>query len=308
MLNYDEDNSIIEIAKLALGEINTSLSKRRQLRFGSKGSKVLNLITLEWFDHETQEGGGLPQLILRAGIVEELNQAYAYAKLIEDEADSIGNVREETTQQEQTNFEELWKSGKIIEWNSKASSYFTLRNIELPTECNSVKYFENANIRGVRVSAIGTAFKKVGSNLITGIMFTHLNGIRKGELGKAYAKGSNKSQSAIQIFELGENDNSLGIGEGLETTLSIRRLKGLEALPVWACGDAGNLGNFTPPPQIKNIIVAVDNDAAGISALTKLARRMKAMGKMVYSIISPIPKEDLNDYIQRVGENPYDNI
>lgn len=305
---FECPESIEEIAKLALGEINTRLSNRRQLRFGSKGSKVLNLITLEWFDHETQEGGGLPQLILRAGIVEGISQAYAYAKLIENEAASIGNVKEETIQQEQTNFEELWKSGKIIEWNSKASSYFTLRNIELPNGCTSVKYFENAIISGVTASAIGTAFKKIGSNLITGIMFTHLNGTRKGELGKAYAKGSNKSQSAIQIIELGENDNSLGVGEGLETTLSIRRLKGLEGLPVWACGDAGNLGNFTPPPQIKNIIAAVDNDAAGITAFTKLARRMKAMDIMVHSIISPIPKEDLNDYIQRVGENPYDNI
>lgn len=296
-------NHIKEIAQLAFGEVNHRLSNRRELRFGSKGSKVFNTATCEWFDHELQEGGGLPQLLMKAGIVDELNEANSYAALLEVQDD---NINEEGEEIPEIDFNKLWDSGRKIELNSQGDYYFKMRGVELPTNCDSIKFFEKANINGKQVKAIGAAFRQIGSKNISAIMFTHLNRFKKGELGKVYAKGSNKANSAIQVTRLAPNDTALGIGEGVETTLSIRRLKGLDRLPVWACGDAGNLANFTPPPQIKDIIVAVDNDVAGIRAFTKFAIKMKARGVNVTSIISPIQKEDLNDFIQRIGENPYD--
>lgn len=299
-------NPIEEIAQLALGEINHRLSRGRELRFGSKGSKVLNIATCEWFDHEMQEGGGLPQLILRAGIVDELNEAISYAALLEVQEGDFEGVEEETSNNQETDFERLWDRGKSIARNSKGDWCFKMRGVELPDDCSSIRFFEKAKIKGFEVPAVGAAFKKVGSSKITGIMFTHLDGFKKGDLGKSYALGSNKANAAIQISTLKPNDSVLGIGEGIETTLSIRRFKGFESLPVWACGDAGNLANFSPPPQIKDVIVAVDNDDAGVRAFTKFAIRMKAFNVNVFSLISPIPKEDLNDFIQRNGENPYD--
>ena len=260
----------------------------------------------ERIDHEMQEGGGLPQLILRAGIVDELNEAISYAALLEAQEGDFEEAKEETSNNQETDFERLWDRGKTIARSSQGDFYFKMRGVELPDNSNSIRFFDKAKIKGFDVPAIGAAFNKVGSSKITGIMFIHLDGFKKGDLGKSYALGSNKANAAIQISTLKPNDSVLGIGEGIETTLSIRRFKGFESLPVWACGDAGNLANFSPPPQIKDVIVAVDNDGAGVRAFTKFAIRMKALNVNVFSLISPIPKEDLNDFIQRNGENPYD--
>jgi hypothetical protein len=200
-------NYVEEIAQLALGEINQPLSNRRELRFGSKGSKVLNTATFEWFDHELQEGGGLPQLLIKAGIVEELNEAISYAALLEVQDD---NINEEGEDIPEIDFTKLWDTGRKIELNSQGDYYFKMRGVELPTNCDSVKFFERSNIKGKQVPAIGAAFRQLGSNNISAIMFTHLYRFKKGELGKVYAKGSNKANSAIQITMLAPNDTFLG--------------------------------------------------------------------------------------------------
>lgn len=52
---------IEDIAVAAFGEKNKAMSSGRELRFGSKGSKAVQLIGERrgsWFDHEADEGGG----------------------------------------------------------------------------------------------------------------------------------------------------------------------------------------------------------------------------------------------------------
>jgi hypothetical protein len=53
------------VARALLGEPNKSLSSRDELRYGTNGSLSINLKTGTWFDHETQEGGGVLDLIKR---------------------------------------------------------------------------------------------------------------------------------------------------------------------------------------------------------------------------------------------------
>jgi hypothetical protein len=47
------------VARALLGEPNKSLSSRYEWRYGANGSLSINLKAGTWFDHETQEGGGL---------------------------------------------------------------------------------------------------------------------------------------------------------------------------------------------------------------------------------------------------------
>ena len=53
---------IIEILGL-----EPTTSKKNELRFGSKGSLSVKLNDNIWFDHETQEGGGMLDFIVYQG-------------------------------------------------------------------------------------------------------------------------------------------------------------------------------------------------------------------------------------------------
>ena len=52
-----------EIAIALLGEENKRLSSTAELRFGSHGSMSIDLGKGTWYDHETEEGGGMVSLI-----------------------------------------------------------------------------------------------------------------------------------------------------------------------------------------------------------------------------------------------------
>src|SRR5215468_9910315 len=54
-----------DVARLLLGEINEALSSETELRFGSRGSMSVDLKKGVWQDHESNEGGGVIDLIKR---------------------------------------------------------------------------------------------------------------------------------------------------------------------------------------------------------------------------------------------------
>ena len=70
---------------------------------------------------------------------------------------------------------------------------------------------------------------------------------------------------------LADAANVLAIGEGVETMLSASFSLGL---PAWAALTAYNLSLFTPPPQVSELVVAADNDAAGLAAADSLRQRL----------------------------------
>jgi hypothetical protein len=53
------------VARHLWGAPNTMLSSRGQLRFGTRGSRSVDLARGAWFDHEQNEGGGVLDLIVR---------------------------------------------------------------------------------------------------------------------------------------------------------------------------------------------------------------------------------------------------
>ncbi|MBB3176253.1 hypothetical protein FHW64_000636 [Variovorax sp. Sphag1AA] len=63
------------VAKVLLGEPNTSLSKSTELRFGKRGSMSVDLIKGTWFDNERGIGGGVLDLIVHRGEADTKAQA-----------------------------------------------------------------------------------------------------------------------------------------------------------------------------------------------------------------------------------------
>lgn len=91
---------------------------------------------------------------------------------------------------------------------------------------------------------------------------------------------------------------ALGIGEGLETTLSLRALPEFGASPVWALLSAGGLASFPVLSGIEVLWIAVDRDPAGERAAHACAGRWRAAGREVLLVRPRAERVDLNDVTQ----------
>lgn len=74
----------------------------------------------------------------------------------------------------------------------------------------------------------------------------------------------------------------LGIGEGIESTLSLRLAIEFEASPVWALLSAGQVEWFPALGGIESLWIAVDHDEAGIKAARTTARIWRKAGREVF--------------------------
>jgi putative DNA primase/helicase len=86
----------------------------------------------------------------------------------------------------------------------------------------------------------------------------------------------------------------LVIGEGVETAISAGRLIGA---PAWAAVSAGNLACLPLPPDVRNIIIAADNDPPGQRAAWTAARRWRAEGRDVRVALPDRADQDFNDVL-----------
>ena len=104
---------------------------------------------------------------------------------------------------------------------------------------------------------------------------------------------------AVKLTDDADVETALAIGEGVETTLSIRRLPGLERMPVWACLSAGGIERFPVLPGIETLWIAVDRDASGAGerAASACAERCEAAGLEVLLLMPGRENSDLNDTV-----------
>jgi len=104
---------------------------------------------------------------------------------------------------------------------------------------------------------------------------------------------------AIKLTDDADVSTVIGIGEGIETTLSIRRLPGLSEMPVWSVLNAKGIASFPVLPGIECVWIAVDNDASGTgqTAAHSAAERLNAAGVEVILVTPTEVGADLNDEV-----------
>ncbi len=85
--------------------------------------------------------------------------------------------------------------------------------------------------------------------------------------------------------------HGLAIAEGIETALSLAH--GFE--PVWAAIDANHLAKFPVVRSVEALLIARDNDPAGIKAAKQCAARWVTAGREVR--ITNQDKNDINDMV-----------
>lgn len=87
----------------------------------------------------------------------------------------------------------------------------------------------------------------------------------------------------------------LGVAEGIETALSLA----WAPLPVWSVIDAGHLAKFPVLDGIRTLVIAQDQDPAGIAAAMTCAARWVTSGKEVFATRQAA--NDLNDVVAEVA-------
>lgn len=99
-------------------------------------------------------------------------------------------------------------------------------------------------------------------------------------------------------FWSGTSRSDLIVGEGLENTLSVGTA--LPEFDLASCLTATHLGLFIPPPKIKRIWIARDNDEAGCNASARLRNQLESFGIACGDLVPNMG--DFNDDLQAFGK------
>jgi putative DNA primase/helicase len=110
---------------------------------------------------------------------------------------------------------------------------------------------------------------------------------------------------AVKLTDMGEVTTCLGVGEGVETVLSMRETPEFGLSPVWVLISASGLASFPVLAGIECLWIAVDNDRpdqhgrqAGIEAALACSKRWTAVGREVYRVTPKRVGRDLDDVMR----------
>ena len=131
---------------------------------------------------------------------------------------------------------------------------------------------------------------------VTGLQRTWLDpsGARKAQIATPRRAMGDLLGHAVRF---GPVQNTLGVGEGIETTLSIRAA--LPGLPVAAALSAAHLAAIRFPPALRRLYILRDSDPAGGAAARTLTDRAQSAG--IDAIVLSPRRGDFNDDLRAFG-------
>jgi putative DNA primase/helicase len=175
--------------------------------------------------------------------------------------------------------------------------YARSRSIQMPDTVLFLAPNKSKRLTGRYFPAM--VFEIAVGSAITGAHITWLasNGSSKLAVDDPKRTYGRVKDSKIYLHDEYDRHEPIVVAEGIETALSVEKITGLKA--VAAC-NAANLGRISVPKS-SEIIIAADNDPAGLEGANKLARRLSAEGRIV-RVAMPFPrgnqKRDWNDELR----------
>lgn len=134
------------------------------------------------------------------------------------------------------------------------------------------------------------------AGVVTGLQRTWLDpsGARKARIATPRRAMGDLLGHAVRF---GPATDLLGVGEGIETTLSIR--EALPGLPVAAALSAAHLAAILFPPALRRLYIMRDSDPAGEAAARTLTARAQSAG--IDAIVLTPRLGDFNDDLRAFG-------
>lgn len=307
------------LAEALLGKPNRPLSGPREIRFGRKGAIAVELAPPKrglWHDHSADEGGDLLALIQRENRL-DFPGALAWARTWLGDPERVAvpsrpapaHVPDERAWDTVSPWgRDLWASAQPISADCPAGRYLTGRGCAIPeAHCvrwvPSLKYGPSGTEYPALLSLVTDAVTGEPINLHRTWLAADGSGKAPVDRPRLLLKGHRKAGGVIRLSADDEVTLGLGIGEGLETCLTI---VASGWCPVWCAIDSGNLGSLPVLNGIEALTVFADHDfpnpktgkRAGIEAAQKCARRWSDAGREARVIVPPVEGDDCNDWLR----------
>lgn len=189
----------------------------------------------------------------------------------------------------------LWDSARPLP-GTKGEAYLRGRNITCPLP-SSLRW-----LRDCFHQRSGRYLPAIVARVSTGGIhrtFLETDGARI--LPKAKLMLGPCSGGAVRLFE---DTGPLVVAEGIETALSLICGPIQGPASIWAALSTAGMRSLHLPAQPGDLIIAPDNDAAGVAAAQALADRAGALGWSVSLLPPPEGCNDWNDHLCAAGEGP----
>ncbi len=291
-----------QIVQSFLGEPNHSLSTKRQLRWGRKGSFALKVAGDKpglWYDHENDIGGDIIDFLEAQLGGDAIAHALRYLGPSASWSSSTAPKTSQPAKPEEDDAARINRALRI--WSevqpvrgTLAEQYLLGRGIQVPEETLDVLGFHWHCPFGERRRA--PALLALVQDIITGEPIA----IHRRELTPEAAKANSwmalgpKTGGAIRLSRFGCGD--LAIGEGVETCLAGMQL-GFG--PTWSVVDAAGMAAFPVLDHVGRLTIMADHDVSetGQRAAAACRDRWAAAGKAVRRAMPEEPGKDFNDVL-----------
>ncbi len=291
-----------------MGDTTGAAGQSLSIRLRSTGNQQAG----KWTDYATGEYGDLLDLL------QEHLQPISYKDLLEEASKFLGNPISDPIKSSQDNYKppninnnseagrKLFSYGQP--WKNTPTERY-LRNRSIARFGSALAYHPSVFLRddhGVqqKYPALLAAITD-NENRVTGCARTFLN-IEKNIVSDMEAPKRVLGQlhgNAIRFpfpdlkKDMSKDPEDLIVGEGLENILSVGT-----AFPMFdlaSCLTANHLGLFIPPPGLKRMWIARDNDEAGEAAASTLRQRVQGSGIEVFDLVPD--GDDFNLDLQNDG-------
>jgi hypothetical protein len=199
---------------------------------------------------------------------------------------------------------EVWSEGVPVMEHPIGRVYAKARNVDMGSAALRFHPACKTRIDGKLMTLPAIVAKLVPVDSIDTLIaiqrtFLVANGSGKADLpGGARRMLGNAAGAVCKLSPDEDVTTVLGIGEGVESTLSLSLIPEAHGVPVWATMSANALSAFPVFPGVEVLWIAVDNDKAGLEASAALSKRWREAGHEVFRVRPVAAKADINDIVK----------
>jgi len=250
--------AIAPVAFCLLGEPNRDYSTTNEWRYGGKGSLAVDIVKNCYYDHEAGEGGGILDLVCRErGCSHQGALAWLCEEgLVNDNCSQAARISPAFADRRDKALA-IWEASRPALY-TPAAEYLACRGITIEPPV-SIRYHE-------RIRALVAMVQKQDGTF-SGIQRVYVETDACGTWKRDRRSLGQVKGGAIRLTPPAE---ILQLCESVEDGLALLQMTGR---PTWAVPGAGFMASFEPPPEVRELVLAPDHDAAGLKAIVAAVER-----------------------------------